>query len=222
VGTTNKRVVEICAGNGIECNAANLIVNHGWLGLLIDGDDHNVAAGRRFYAHCRDTAASQPVLVPAWVTAENVNDLVSEHGFAGDIDLLSLDMDGMDYWVWKALTCVRPRAVILEFNYRWGPQRAVTLPYRPDFRVAGNRHPWCCGASLAAFAGLGRQRGYRLVGTHRQDFNALFLRDDVAGDLFPEISPAEAFRRNPMLRHWAPDVLPSRTERPEYWDLVEV
>jgi hypothetical protein len=222
VGTVTKKVVEICAGNGIECNAANLIVNHGWSGLLVDGDENNIAFGRRFYASCRDTFAYQPILVPAWVTAENVNPLVSGHGFAGDIDLLSLDIDGMDYWVWKALTCTRPRVVVLEFNFRWGPERAVTLPYRADFRVEGNKHPWCCGASLPAFVKLGRERGYRLVGTHRQEFNAVFLRDDVGADLFPEVSVAEAFARNPILSRWTPDVLPRRDERPEYWDVVEV
>jgi hypothetical protein len=222
LGTTNKKVVEVCAGNGIECNAANLIVNHGWSGLLVDGDPANIAAGRRFYQSCRDTFACPPTLVHAWVTAENVNTLVSANGFDGDIDLLSLDLDGMDYWVWKALTCSRPRVVVLEFNYRWGPRRAVTVPYRPDFRVEGHKHPWCCGASLPAFVKLGRERGYRLVGTHRLDFNALFLRSDTGPDLFPEVSAEEVFARNPLLRRWTPDVLPSRAERPDYWDVVVV
>lgn len=222
LGTTNKKVLEICAGNGIECNAANLIINHGWSGLLVDGDERNIAEGRRFYSSCRDTFASLPTLIASWVTAENVNALVADPGFAGDIDLLSLDLDGVDYWIWKALTCVRPRVVVLEFNYRWGPERAVTVPYRPDFQVARDRHPWCGGASLAAFARLGRQRGYRLVGTHRLFFNAVFLRSDVGAELFPEISTTEAFARNPILRRWTPDVLPSRAERPDYWDVVEV
>jgi hypothetical protein len=128
----------------------------------------------------------------------------------------------VDYWIWKAMTCVRPRVVLLEFNFRWGPERAVTVPYRPDFRAPRDKHPWGGGASLAAFARLGRERGYRLVGTHRLFFNAVFLRSDVGGDLFPEISTAEAFARNPILRRWTPGVLPSRTERPDYWDVVEV
>jgi hypothetical protein len=222
LGTTTKKVVEICAGNGIECNAANLIVNHGWSGLLIDGDEQNIAVGKQFYSACRDTFARVPDLVQAWVTAENVNRLVCDHGYTGDIDLLSLDMDGMDYWVWQALTSIRPRAVILEFNFRWGPERAVTLPYHPDFRVEGNKHPWCCGASLPAFVKLGWQRGYRLVGTHKQELNAIFLRNDVGMELFPEVSVAHVFERNSLLRHWSPAVLPLRTERPEYWDVVEV
>jgi hypothetical protein len=222
VGATNKKVVEICAGNGIECNAANLIINHGWSGLLVDGDARNIAEAQQFYARCRDTFAQQPNLVCSWVTAENVNALVSHPDFVGEIDLLSLDLDGMDYWVWKALTCVRPRVVMLEFNSRWGPERAVTLPYQADFRMDWHRHPWCSGASLSAFVNLGRQGGYRLVGTNRLLLNAVFLRADVGADLFQEISPAEAFARSPIGRRWAPNWLPDRAERPEWWDVVEV
>jgi hypothetical protein len=222
VGTTNKKVVEICAGNGIECNAANLIINQGWSGLLVDGDEDNIARGRRFYESCRETVVFRPVLTSAWVTAENVNDLVTRHGFAGDMDLLSLDVDGMDYWIWNALTCIRPRVVIVEFNARWGPERAVTLRYRPDFKEDWHRHPWSHGASLSAFVHLGRQRGYRLIGTNRSGPNAVFLRSDTGTDRFPEISAAEAYRRSTGLRLWTPDWLPSPTERPDFWDIVEV
>jgi hypothetical protein len=230
VGTTNKKVVEICAGNGIECNAANLIINHGWSGLLFDGDERNIAEGRQFYGKCRDTFWRPPTLVYSWITAENVNELIShpdytggiQPDFTGDIDLLSLDLDGMDYWIWKALTCVRPRVIILEFNSRWGPERAVTLPYQADFRIDMHRHPWCSGASLSAFVKLGRERGYRLVGTNRLLSNALFLRADVGGDFIPEISAAEAYARNPIGRRWSPDWLPDRAQRPEWWDAVEV
>jgi hypothetical protein len=222
IGTASKKVVEICAGDGIECNAANLIVNHGWCGLLFDGDEQNTARGRRFYSRCRDTFFDPPTLVTAWITAENVNTLVSDHGFGGDIDLLSLDLDGMDYWVWKALTCVRPCVVVLEFNSRWGPHRAVTLPYRADFRLDYHRHPWCAGASLAAFARLGRERGYRLVGTNRLGNNAVLIRSDLGVDFFPEVSPAACYERIPALRDWGPDWLPSRAERPEWYEVVEV
>lgn len=222
VGTTNKRVVEICAGDGIECNASNLIINHGWSGLLFDGNEQNIAAGNRFYSHCRDTCLHPPTLAHAWITAENVNTLIADYKFNGDIDLLSLDLDGMDYWIWKALTCIRPRVVMLEFISLWGSDKAVTVPYNPAFRLNWDREPWYCGASLAAFVKLGRERGYRLVGTNRFGFNAVFLRADTGQDLLPEVTPAECFQRAPTLRHWSPDWLPSRDQRPEWWDVVEI
>jgi hypothetical protein len=222
VGTTNKKVVEICAGDCVECNAANLIVNHGWRGLLFDGSEQNIAYGRKFYARCRDTFFYPPTLAQAWITAENVNALVSERSFSGDIDLLSLDLDGMDFWVWKALTCIRPRVVVLEYNARWGPHTSVTLPYKPDFRVDWERPPWLQGASLGAFVKLGRANGYRLVGTHRLGVNAIFLRSDTGTDHFPEVTPAECYRRIPVLSHWSPDWIPSREERPDWHDVVEI
>jgi hypothetical protein len=222
IGTTNKRVIEMCAGEGIECNASNLIINHGWHGLLFDGNEQNIAAGIRFYAKCPDTCSRPPQLVHAWITAENVNDLIVTHKFDGDIDLLSLDLDGMDYWIWKALTCVRPRVVVLEFTPLWGPYKAVTLPYKPDFQMNWDRQPWCCGASLSAFVKLGRERGYRLVGTNRFGFNAVFLRADTGVDLFPEVTSVECFQRVPVLRSWKPEWIPSREERSEWHDVVEV
>lgn len=89
LGATNRRSVEICAGAGIECNTANLIINHGWLGLLVDGDPAQIAAGRNFYSRCKTTLIAPPTLVDSWVTTDNVNALVTDHGFAGNIDLLS-------------------------------------------------------------------------------------------------------------------------------------
>jgi len=116
IGTTNRMVLEICAGDGIECNASNLILNHGFDGLLFDGDAQLIERGRAFYAAHANSRVRPPQLVGAWITAETINDQVTAHGFSGDIDLLSLDLDGNDYWIWKALTLIRPRVVVLEFN----------------------------------------------------------------------------------------------------------
>lgn len=222
LGTTNKRVVEISAGEGIECNSANLIINHGWYGLLFDGDQQNISRGKDFYAKCQDTFIAPPTQVATWVTGENVNSLIADNGFSGDIDLLSLDIDGMDYWIWRAIRCISPRVIILEFNAVWGPDRAVSIPYRADYRIDYGRRPYYAGASLAAFVKLGREKGYRLVGTQRLGFNALFVRSGVGEDLLPEISPRQCFERNPVLRTWEPNWIPDTSERPEWKNIVEV
>jgi hypothetical protein len=221
LGTTNKRCVELCAGDGVECNTANLIINHGWRGLLLDGDEALIARGREFYAKCRDTFILPPTLASAWITAGNVNALIAQHGFTGEIDLLSLDMDGVDYWVWKALDCIRPRVVVLEFQGIWGPSTAVTVPYREDFRCDFTRHPYYyCGASLPAFAKLGREKGYRLVGIHRIGFNAFFVRDGVGENALPGLSTAECFARHRRLKEWSPAWVPNTEGR--VWDWQEV
>ena len=207
LGTTNRMVVEICAGDGIECNAANLIINHGWRGLLFDGDDQQLAVGRQFYAACRNTFVSPPHLVHAWITAENVDALVAEHGFAGEIDLLSIDVDGNDYWIWKALECVRPRVVVVEFNGGCGPEVSMTMPYNPDFRLDLSKQPYRSGASLAAFVKLGQAKGYRLVGIHSLGFNAFFVRDDLGEDILPASTPVDCYARTPRLLDWGPGTL---------------
>jgi hypothetical protein len=194
LGTVNRKAVEICAGNGIECNTTNLIVNHGWAGLLMDGSEANVATGRGFFAECRDTLYGPPTFLHAWVTRDNVNALIAENGFDGEIDLLSLDLDGMDYWTWQALECARPRVVVVEYNAAWGPNDAVTVPWQADFRLDFSRRPYYCGASLPAFVKLGRQKGYRLVGCQRLGFNAFFVRGGVGEDQFPEVPAAQCLK----------------------------
>ncbi len=190
LGTVNKKAVEICAGHGLECTTANLIVNHGWRGLLFDGSADNVNYGKAFFATCQDTRLRPPTFVQAWITKDNVNDLIAGCGYQGDIDLLSLDLDGMDWWIWQAIECISPRLVVVEYNAVWGPESAVTVPWQAGFVLDASRLPHYCGASLAAFVKLGRSKGYRLIGQERIGFNAFFLRADVGEDLFPEIPAA--------------------------------
>lgn len=200
IGTTNKKVVEICAGNAIECNSANLILNHRYVGLLFDGDTQNIDVGKVFYARHKDTSwFLKPKLVQAWITAENINALIKGNGFSGEIDLLSIDMDGVDYWIWKAIDCIRPRVVVAEFNWIWGAERAVTIPYSSDFSNTdpggasggnGNRY---FGASLPAFVKLPREKGYRLIGCEAWGFNAFFVLNDVGQDVLCEIDASQCF-----------------------------
>jgi hypothetical protein len=202
IGTTSKTCVEMCAGNGQECNTSNLILNHGWTGLLFDGNETRVARGREFFSSHPDTFISPPKFVHAWITAENADALISDNGFRGDIDLLSLDIDGVDYWIWDAINAVSPRVVIAEIQAIWGSERSVTVPYSPDFRAEFfNGFGIYSGASLPAFVKLGRKKGYRLIGCQRYGFNAVFLRSDVGRDEFPEVEANECFDH--VFARWA-------------------
>jgi hypothetical protein len=198
IGTTNKKVVEICVADGTECNAANLIINSGWHGLLFDGSEDNIARGKAFYARHRDTWLQPPTLMPAWITRDNVNDLIFGNDFGGEIDLLSIDIDGNDFWIWKAIECIRPRVVVVEHNSLGGASRAVTIPYDENF-VADLSHglPYYLGATLPAFVKLGHEKGYRLVGGERLGFNAFFLRDGVGEEVLPEVSAGEVIPTPP-------------------------
>jgi hypothetical protein len=188
IGTTNKKCVEICAGNGIECNTANLILHHGWWGYLFDGDDASVAQGVEYYRRARDTWLYPPKFSHAWITAENVNEVIRKAGVSGGIDLLSLDIDGMDYWAWKAIDCISPRVVVCETHGIIGPHDALTVPYDPDFKITT---PDYHSASLAAMTALADQKGYRLVGTHRYGFNAFFVLKGIGEDVLPAVKPED-------------------------------
>jgi hypothetical protein len=194
IGTTNKRCVEVCAGNGIENNTANLVLNHRWIGLMFDGSQPNIDAARDFFAQHPDSAIAPPTIVKAWITRENINSLIEDNGFKGSIDLFSLDIDGVDYWVWESLTCIDPRVVVLECNHLWGPGPCVTVPYSESFVCEYTQHGSdYAGASLGAFVKLGRKKGYRFVGTNATATNAFFVKQDIVSSWLPEAEMATCF-----------------------------
>lgn len=194
----NRTCVEICAGDGMECNTTNLIINHGWWGQLFDGGAEEVRRGTAFFAKHQDTFLHPPGFTRAWITAENVNQLIADTGLTGHVDLLSLDLDGVDYWVWKALTVIDPTVVVCETQNQVPPEFAVTVPYQADFSLKDFGDDFR-GASLRAMVNLGRTKGYRLVGTHRYGFNAFFVKNGVADELLPEVTP-EACSTDPYTR----------------------
>jgi hypothetical protein len=143
-------------------------------------------------------------VVAARLTRDNVNDLIRADLGERDADLLCIDVDGLDYWVWEATTCIRPRVVVIEYLSIWGAETSVTVPYREDFEpVYAGRFGIYGGASLPALVKLGRKKGYRLVGCQRYGYNAFFVREDIGAELFPEVSVGSCFT-HPFTR-WARD-----------------
>ena len=221
IGVTNKKVIDLGAASIGNSNTANLIVNHGWVGMLIDGNENALKSSREFYYHCSDTRNFPPKLVHAWITAENVNTIISEQGFSGEIDLLSIDMDGVDYWIWKAVDCVDPRVVVAEYQDIIGPEKSLTVPYDPDFKgkdyEVNRRVGNFSGASLPALVKLGREKGYRLVGCNRYGYNAFFIRTGIAEEHLPEV-PIESCFRHPKVERGMKERFP----RVEHMDWEEV
>lgn len=203
LGHGNRRCVEVCAGNGRECNTTNLLLHHGWDGLLIDGDKRLAEQGRALFADHPATRLYPPRFLHQWVTRENINIILEENGFSGEIDLLSIDIDGIDYWLWEAIVAVNPRVVVIEYRPIFEAEQCVTVPYSPDFRASDYPHTGgtanYAGASLGALAKLGARKGYRLVGCNRYGFNAFFLRNDVGPDRFPAV-PVAACLTHPRVR----------------------
>jgi hypothetical protein len=199
IGFRTRRVVEMCCGGGDECMATNLILNHGFEGLLFDGDEQNISNAQQFFRNKKDCLLGSPTLRQSWITAENVNALLSDNGFTGEVDLFSLDIDGNEYWVWEAIDGMRPRLFIVETNNLVPKGKSLTIPYQPDFDFRKSLADDFRSASPLAMVNLCRTRGYRLIGAHRHGFNLFFLSNEEGKDLFPEVS-LDAVYDNPYTR----------------------
>ena len=174
IGTTNRSYVEFGVEDGIESNTRSLMKHKGWTGLLMDGSHENPAIN----------------LHREFITAENIEALFAKHDIPREFDLLSIDIDGNDYWVWKAIERYRPRVVIVEYNACIPYAPAVTVPYDPEFSWDKTEY---YGASLSALVALGRTKGYTLVCTDHCGVNAFFVRDDLIAGHFAPGSPASLY-----------------------------
>ncbi len=216
IGTTDKRCFEMGLGHPIGCNTTNLVWNWGWESLFFEADPEIILRSQKLFATHPDSWLYPPRLVQSLVSAENINDLLKDAGFSGETDLFSLDLDGNDYWVWKNLEVVQPRVVVAEYLNFWGPDQAMTIPYDKDF-VRSEKEPDYFGASLAALTNLAREKGYRLIGSNRYDYNAFFLKSGVGEDYFPEVTVASC------LQHpFALDAIKTRQPKIAHLNWVEV
>jgi hypothetical protein len=123
--------------------------------------------------------------------------LIRRNGITGEIGLLSVDIDGNDYWVWEAIDVVCPSVVVVEYNSRFGPEKSVTVPYDARFvRSRAHHSTIYYGASLAALCLLGKRKGYSFVGCNKGGNNAFFVRSELKPVDLPGLTPAEGFVRS--------------------------
>lgn len=199
--------VEVGVGNYRESNTRFLLENNNWRGIAINGDDSHA----RFILGSKLAWRYDIEPVQAFVTRDNINQLITDNGYAGEIGLLSIDVDGVDYWLWDAVTEVTPAIVVMEFNALFGPDATVTVPYDPSF-VDSEAH-WSqayFGTSLGALVHLAKERGYRFVGCCSNAANAFFVHDSLADDALPEVTSQEAWRAPRFLTTRNPDGTLSR------------
>ena len=171
-----KNFVDIGAGDCIKSNCANLAVQYGWTGVFIEQNTKQLDVGRRFYKRNIMSGAALKFL-KATVTRENVNSLIKESGMTNEVGLLSVDIDGNDYWIWEAVTIIQPRIVVIEAKVEFG-NRSVAVPYG-----TANHHSvdkMYNGASVEAFRRLGMAKGYKLVGANKQGYNLFFVKENEA------------------------------------------
>ena len=196
IGVTNRCFVEFGIGDGRECNTANLSVNFGWQGLLLECNEDLVTAAQIYYREKLRSPDSVKI-ARCMVTTDNINQTLADNEMVGEIDLLSIDIDGNDYWIWQAITVVQPRVVVIEYNASIGVEASLTVKYDPVFdRFAHHTSGYYHGASLAALAKLARSKGYFLIGCDSDGINAFFVRQDVGREKLYECSVQEAFITN--------------------------
>lgn len=192
LGTRSKTFVDVGSADGLRSNCANFAINLGWDGLFVDGEPKRLSLGRKIYARNPDVFLYPPQFVQGMVNRETVNEIISSAGFSGEVDLLSIDIDGNDYWVWHALEAVKPRVVVIETHVEFG-RRNIVVPYDPDYVFPG-RHEDYHGASPVAMKALAESLGYRLVACNRFGFNTIYIRADEGVGLLPDISIDDVLR----------------------------
>jgi hypothetical protein len=184
----NKTFIEFGVENYEESNTRFLLVNDHWQGMVMDACEADIRYIQTDKIHWQfDLQAKY-----AWITRENIDSLLLDSGFPEDVGLLSMDINGNEYWIWEAVQSVKPRIVIAEYNSVFGSQ-PISVPYKEDFdRTAAHHSNLYYGCSLAALCHLAKRKGYLLVGSNIWGHNAFFIRSDVA-EQFKGLEPQEAY-----------------------------
>ena len=176
----DKRFIEFGVENYTEANTRFLLMNNNWSGLIMDGDPANMEFVRRSPDFWRYDLQA----VAQFIDRDNINALFEAAGFTGEIGLLSVDIDGNDYWVWEAIHVVDPVIVTVEYNSVFGVEHAITIPYDPAFnRTRAHSSNLYWGTSLKALCLLAEKKGYSFVGCNSAGNNAHFVRKDKVGEI---------------------------------------
>jgi hypothetical protein len=180
VGTKSKFFVEFGAANGLENNSAALLLSD-WSGVWMEGSKDLVkTAGEKFRQF---TETRRLKINNEFINAENIEDLFKKYEVPKEFDFLSIDIDGNDYWVWKAIQNYSPRVVCIEYNAAFGPDVRWIMEYNADHLWKGSRYQ---GASLKSLEMLGTEKGYCLVACDFLGVNAFFVRKDLVEKHFLE------------------------------------
>jgi hypothetical protein len=194
IGTENKTFLELGVGDGLENNTTYLL-SQGWTGCWVDGDRKALRLIRDGFA--KQLSNKTLKLIELFVTKENIMKTLDENRIPHEVDLLSVDLDRNTYWIWSALSEIRARVAVIEYN--------STYPASVDWKIEYDPEKWWdetfqFGASLKALERLGSQFGYSLIGCDLLGSNAFFVRQDLCGSAFLE--PFDAETHYEPARYW--------------------
>jgi hypothetical protein len=178
-----KLFVEIGVEDYKECNTRYLLIRDNWKGFAIDADEKRL--GKIYQDEIIWKYDIQPIV--SYVTKDNIDNLLKSYKIAGKIGLLSIDIDGNDYWIWQAIRSANPDIVVCEYQSMWGFEHPVTIPYTEEFNRAEKKHHniyYSC--SLPALIHLATEKGYAYIGSNKVGSNAFFINEKYL-NLFEDI-----------------------------------
>ena len=191
IGFDSRYFVEFGFG-AHQCNSLRLILHENFKGLMMDGSEEQC---RIFNLTCKAKGISDVHAVNAFIDRDNLEHLIRSNNIPAEIDFLSIDVDGNDYWFWRCLQYINPRVICIEYNSGIGSKYSWTIPYNKEFeRFSAHPSGFFAGASIKALESLGEKKGYRLVGCDTTGTNAFFLRNDLGNNQIPTLKASEAFR----------------------------
>jgi hypothetical protein len=174
----------------LESNTRFLLTNNHWSGLVIDSELENIKNLKNSPTYWLYNVKA----VQSFITKDNINQIIKENGLTGEVGLLSIDIDGNDYWIWQAIDVINPIIVIVEYNARFGHELAVTVPYNENFdRAKAHPSQFYHGASLRALCLLAERKGYVFIGCNKNGVNAFFVRKDKKPNTIKAMSPEEGY-----------------------------
>jgi hypothetical protein len=194
ISIKNKIFIEFGVENYMESNTRFLMMNNNWSGLVIDGSAANINSIRKREWFWRYDLKNQC----AFIDKDNINVLLHKYSYK-DIGILSIDIDGNDYWIFQELDLskLNPSIVIIEYNALFGSERMISIPYDKYFnRTKAHFSNLFFGASLSALVHLATQKGYELVGCCDSGVNAFFVRKDLLNDKVRKLSVLDAYKED--------------------------
>ena len=180
IGIKTKKFVEIGIENGTECNTTNLLKNFNWSGLQIEGNRKLYLEAKNKLKKILGKKIKNLKLINSFINKKNINEILKKNLNNEKIDLLSIDIDGNDFWIWKKINCIQPRLVVIEYNSFYGQNVSKTIKYNSNFFWDIKNNKSYYGASLKALKKLGKKKKYSLIGVDNNGVNAFFVRNDLA------------------------------------------
>lgn len=182
--------VEFGVENYRESNTRFLLQHRNWRGFIIDGSKEHIADIEQQDISWRHWLKAKC----AFITAENINSLLKDAGFGEKVGLLSIDIDGNDYWIWEKIDHIDPIIVVVEYNAVFGDVHPISVPYDPQFVRSKAHYSYnFYGASLPAFKHLAEKKGYTFIGTNSHGVNAYFVKNSHANDLTKAIGEYNSY-----------------------------